>query len=431
MKPKLVVDTNTFINTLGELRNLSGKYELFTTDSVLEEVKTKKLQTQISTFFPKLKGTDPSKKSLDMVTKFSKKTGDFVSLSKTDLEVLALTVDIIEQEGKLDMLLKAPKSAETFINGKVAKKVAPSDFNLEEEEGAVVVEEVVAENENQEAPEEELVAKEKGEEKEQGEEVGEGECEEVLVRCNDEEPEEGICEEEEEEEEPKVEGEQQPKAPEGAPLPTPSFNGWMTSRRLLDAGEGWVGPDSVSGVGAFTSDLPGEGEGAFGVYLSTSDFAMQNVGLQMKLPLLTLDEKLITRVKSYQLECDSCLMMTKKPDAVFCPGCGHPTLGKVTCEYLADGSVKFYRKARRTFNTRGVRFPIPQPKFGRNINMVLSQDDYDRPAVKQKLNQLRREKGARAFAEAFDDDSEIFKEIPIGYGKKNPNSNAFWKNRKR
>ena len=66
------------------------------------------------------------------------------------------------------------------------------------------------------------------------------------------------------------------------------------------------------------------------VHVVTSDFAMQNVLIQMGIPLLTLDGKKIHRVKRFKLLCRACHKINKKIDNLCCENCGNATLCKVS-----------------------------------------------------------------------------------------------------
>ncbi len=47
--------------------------------------------------------------TLKMVSNFAKDTGDFKSLSQTDLKVMALGVQLAKQNGELDKVKKEPR----------------------------------------------------------------------------------------------------------------------------------------------------------------------------------------------------------------------------------------------------------------------------------------------------------------------------------
>ena len=101
----------------------------------------------------------------------------------------------------------------------------------------------------------------------------------------------------------------------------------------------------------------------------TTDFAMQNVLLQMGLKLVALDGSVITRCKQWLLRCDACFFIVK-PDtesglggarqrsaaaanralakSLFCQKCGSATLSRVAYSTDASGRTKLHlRKDRR------------------------------------------------------------------------------------
>jgi len=55
------------------------------------------------------------------VIRFSKRTGDYISLSKQDIELIALAIDIIKQNGNLKKIRKRPKKSKN-MTGQQARK---------------------------------------------------------------------------------------------------------------------------------------------------------------------------------------------------------------------------------------------------------------------------------------------------------------------
>jgi len=76
----------------------------------------------------------------------------------------------------------------------------------------------------------------------------------------------------------------------------------------------------------------------------SSDFAIQNVLLQIGIPLLSVDDMIIQRAKRFVLECFICKSICKDPTKEFCPECGNHSMLKVTCSINADGSFHLFRK---------------------------------------------------------------------------------------
>jgi len=78
----------------------------------------------------------------------------------------------------------------------------------------------------------------------------------------------------------------------------------------------------------------------------TSDFAMQNVLLQIGIPLLSVDGMIIKKAKRFILECFACKFISKDPTKEFCPSCGNHSLLKVSCSINMDGTFELYRKKK-------------------------------------------------------------------------------------
>ena len=97
----------------------------------------------------------------------------------------------------------------------------------------------------------------------------------------------------------------------------------------------------------------------------TTDFAMQNVLLQINLNLLSPATcKRIAHLKQTILRCHGCFLTTKEMNKQFCPRCGQPTLTRVSCTTNDRGEVKLHLKANMQWNNRGNVFSIPKPVSG-------------------------------------------------------------------
>lgn len=108
----------------------------------------------------------------------------------------------------------------------------------------------------------------------------------------------------------------------------------------------------------------------------TSDFAMQNVIIQMGFQLLNLDGMRLTRVKRFKLLCKSCNWMNKKTDKMFCDKCGAATLAKVSVYLNDNGEVTYFKNPKRKINLKGTIYSIPKQKGGRGCkDLILREDD--------------------------------------------------------
>ncbi|KAL6181000.1 hypothetical protein ACLB2K_047658 [Fragaria x ananassa] len=124
----------------------------------------------------------------------------------------------------------------------------------------------------------------------------------------------------------------------------------------------------------------------------TSDFAMQNVILQMGLRLLAPGGMQIRQLHRWILKCHACNTVTAEIGRMFCPKCGNGgTLRKVAVTVGENGIILAARKPR--IMLRGTRFSLPLPQGGRNAitrNPVLREDQlpqkYLHPKTKKKAN---------------------------------------------
>lgn len=103
---RLVLDTVTFIKHV-KLENVDVKY--YTVSEVLQEVRDSKARFYLETFPHEIIEKRPHPAAIAAVTKFSQKTGDYPSLSKVDILVLALTYTLeMECHGNVDHLRTDP-----------------------------------------------------------------------------------------------------------------------------------------------------------------------------------------------------------------------------------------------------------------------------------------------------------------------------------
>ena len=204
----------------------------------------------------------------------------------------------------------------------------------------------------------------------------------------------------------------------------------------LEDEEGWITKDNLNKL--ISSEVSqDEQKEELGVCLMTSDFAMQNILLQMGIPLKAHNGKIINRIKSYVLECFSCNTVTRDIERKFCPKCGNPTLLKITCSFNDDGSMVLYRKRGFQVSLKGLRYNIPNPKFGRrNDDLILTEDQYKnkrvfkKKAKAEKWSEKQNQNAEIAYSngwgfEEIKKQNKHFQNIVVGYGSANPNSNRF------
>uniref|UniRef100_K1PYC8 RNA-binding protein NOB1 n=2 Tax=Magallana TaxID=2171616 RepID=K1PYC8_MAGGI len=129
----------------------------------------------------------------------------------------------------------------------------------------------------------------------------------------------------------------------------------------------------------------------------TTDFAMQNVLIQMGLNVISVDGMLIKRAKSFVLRCFACMKITKDMLKEFCPYCGNRTLQKVSMTVEEDGSIRYFLSRRKPISTKGMKHQLPLPRGGKHAsNPILVED--------QPLPQQRAAKKKQQHMDVFDPD---------------------------
>jgi len=96
----------------------------------------------------------------------------------------------------------------------------------------------------------------------------------------------------------------------------------------------------------------------------TSDFAMQNVLLQMNLNLISPSLTRVRHIKTFVLRCHACFLVVRDTSKQFCPRCGKPALTRVACSTDEQGRFALHLKRNMQWNTRGDRYAVPKPVAG-------------------------------------------------------------------
>eukprot|EP01026_Neomeris_dumetosa_P067831 TRINITY_DN6627_c0_g1_i7.p2 TRINITY_DN6627_c0_g1~~TRINITY_DN6627_c0_g1_i7.p2 ORF type:complete len:559 (+),score=79.66 TRINITY_DN6627_c0_g1_i7:63-1739(+) len=131
----------------------------------------------------------------------------------------------------------------------------------------------------------------------------------------------------------------------------------------------------------------------------TSDFAMQNVLLQLGLQLRSPDGRRITEVRQWALRCRGCQFVVRESGRIFCPTCGKATLDKVEVTVGSNGAECV--GMRKFYCLKGTRFPLPKPKSGRYAkNPILSEDEL-MMQVKKLKNSSRFGQGKISWMDPF------------------------------
>ncbi|XP_059680882.1 RNA-binding protein NOB1 [Gavia stellata] len=396
----VVADTGAFLSA-APLQDIAQN--LYTVPEVLAEIRDRPTRRRLAALPCELRLRRPRPDILRLVTDFSKKTGDYPSLSAADLQVLALTCQLqAETDGpgclrwepqdkvQLSSTPRHPEAPLHLAGFHLPTKVRDRDASPQSTE--LGTDTVPSESDEfssflyWRAPLPSI----------------EEELQELLHQSS----EDGASAEEEEDEESDDEG-------------------WITPSNLKQAQQD-TGHCDTAPVGVQVGCV-------------TTDFAMQNVLLQMGLHVLAVNGMLIRQARSYILRCHGCFKTTSDMTKVFCPHCGNKTLKKVAVSVSDDGSLHMhFSRNPKVLNPRGLRYPLPAPKGGKHANNPHLVED--QPFPQQRLSRKARQKtnvfdpdyiaGVSPFAE-----NDIYsraanlqiRDAALGAGRRRLNPNAVTK----
>ncbi|CAH2323987.1 RNA-binding NOB1 [Pelobates cultripes] len=364
---------------------------IHTVREVVTEIRDKATRSRLAVLPYQLLFKEPSADSIHTVTEFSKKTGDYASLSAVDIKVLALAFQLeVEHVGRDHLRLEPPRRVTvkaTAQHPEAPVNVAGFHFpskNLTRKEGfpqAPGGMETPSQNADTEfgsflfwrsplpSIEDELMdlmnaqvvsVSSSGESVTAQHQLSKDQKNEI------EEPPEAHNPSEEDEEEDEEEA------------------------------EGWITPNNIKQI---QQDM-GVREAPLNVVVGclTTDFAMQNVLIQMGLHVLSVDGMLIRQTRNYILRCHGCFKTTSDMCKTFCPYCGNRTLKKVAVSVNEDGSLQMhFSKNPKVLSSRGMRYSLPLPQGGKHATNPLLAPD-------QHFPQQRLSKKARAKTDVFNPD---------------------------
>uniref|UniRef100_A0A7S3ABH0 Nin one binding (NOB1) Zn-ribbon-like domain-containing protein n=1 Tax=Rhodosorus marinus TaxID=101924 RepID=A0A7S3ABH0_9RHOD len=156
-----------------------------------------------------------------------------------------------------------------------------------------------------------------------------------------------------------------------------------------DDGSGWINPDNLKTELEKDLGMTESEEKTHLVGCVTTDYSMQNVLLQMGLQLLSVDgQKVVKHVRRYILRCSCCRTLTRELHRQFCPDCGNHTLVRLPFSIDKKGVARVYYDPNRHPSLKGIKYPIPKPKGGRNnTDLILTEDQ-----LRERRRQLPRRK---------------------------------------
>lgn len=227
---------------------------------------------------------------------------------------------------------------------------------------------------------------------------------------------------------------------ESAPTATPSLHSADTKvceeageasdaedSDFSDDGVGWINQENLDDhlahdVGSTTMD----GALQDRVGCVTTDFAMQNVMLQMGLQLLGVDgRRVIASVRRYALRCQACGQVTRELERQFCGNCGNAAFTRVSFAVNKKGVARIYLSSKFQPRLRGTKYSIPMPRGGRhNKDLILREDQIDPTKIRRAEKQRER-----MTVDVLDPNAAYasgakhvtHRPFVVGYGSRNPN----------
>merc|ERR1712137_439426 len=326
----LVMDTGGFIRGFEHLDQFYSEYEMNTIAEVIDEIRDNKTRRKLESGVFEVHLRNPSPEAMKRTIDFCKATGDYAALSAVDIKVMALAVSVEMEKNGTQFLKDAPNQPDL--------QQARPLTGAEEKKGAPFPVFPTPANLTAQSPQTDNDAKE--------------------TTNTEENEEDNAAEEEEEEEEEEDIG-----AEDG-----------------FGDDEGWITPDNFTSV-LFQSDQPVVEDDRVFVACCTTDFAMQNVLLQMGIKLLSIDGLQIRNVRNWILRCFACRRVSSDRTRVFCEHCGNKTMRKISIFIDESGEVK-YVLPRKPISTRGTIFSLPKPKPGRanqpNSQVIVTEHQYNK-----------------------------------------------------
>ncbi|XP_059062055.1 RNA-binding protein NOB1 [Achroia grisella] len=354
----LVVDTTAFIKA-ANLQDLAEN--VYTLQEVIDEVTSDRQRRKLVVLPYDLKIKDVFTENIKIITDFAKKTGDYTSLSATDIKVMALAYQMEKENVGIEHLATEPKMQKTVkvtgiegfnlhpenkINEKETNTELESDNNTQEPVEVCKNTNITVERDDTKKIQLEI---------ENDSDILTEEIENLKnIHLADEDVNEIMAKVSDNDEE-ETESDDESSDSDGGEWITPG--NLAEKKREMDMGE--------------FDDKTVE------VACITSDFAMQNVLKQIGLNVTAIDGRVIRQLRTFIFRCTTCFKTTSVMTKLFCPKCGHATLRKVGVSIDEHGNQHIHINGRKPLSARGKKFSLPTPKGGQHFQYpILTEDQH-------------------------------------------------------
>jgi RNA-binding protein NOB1 len=175
---------------------------------------------------------------------------------------------------------------------------------------------------------------------------------------------------------------------------------------------------------------------------ATTDFAMQNVILQMNLELLSVDGMKVRKLKNWVTRCGACYTVYTSSDhtgplgkRLFCEKCGSDLMQRIAASVDGKtGRLRLHLSKNYQHNLRGTKFSLPKPGSGNRFHgdLLLREDQLLMGAWNQKVKMISGGKARDSAQSIFGRDiaanvgchakAVSVDDIRVGFGRQNPNA---------
>jgi len=358
---------------------LQHSEELVSTPAVISEIKDEAGRSRLETLRSFLILKTPNPASVKVITEFARKTGDLSVLSRTDIQLLALGFELECERNGGDWRLRSTPS-QRRINGPPPSKPSEPSASQDQSNTSGTATEIEMTQEHM-IPPKTPPTPDDGSKEEFVEELQlhttDGTIQDQAGSSSlSVEPELHVGDNQVETHEKRqdtesTESDAQMKSDEtlADQLNQTHISDHSNSSQSEDSDfEGWITPSNIKkyqrkeAAKSISTEVEPK---TIQVATITTDYAMQNVLLQMNLNLLSTSLQRVRHIKTFVLRCHACFSVCKDTSKVFCPQCGAPTLTRVTCTTNQQtGEFKLHLKKNMQWNTRGDRYSIPKPVSG-------------------------------------------------------------------
>lgn len=359
----LVLDANAFIKGMDDY--LSRADVFITIPQVVQEVKDRHSRALLERLPVELTVLDPTGDSINKVVDIATATGDLGALSRTDIRLCALGLDIGTQ-------LAALKPA-----------IAPGSLRLNPDQVEVVdgddaEESDASEGEDNDSDDDTTAEAKPSEEAMPGwggsDDEGEWINEETMDRVK-------------------------------------GFSVRKEGEKTMELDD-----ETNEGTDPFES----------GFATATSDFPMQNVLMHLGVPIVGPNGFLIRELRQWLLRCHACFTIVTDTTRQFCPECGSGnTLKRVSYTVAETGEKKLFVNFKHHISTRGNVYRLPAPRGGRNgtnRTLVLREDQLANCGRQSAAAKRKAAVAAAAAAASTNDDLRGFGERAAGTVRRTANA---------